>query len=69
MATREIYILVISETKLGDYLPLSKGFCTPFRLDRNKNNGGILLDIRSHKTSTRLKKICSKESKYFLWKI
>ena len=29
-------------------------FCTPFRLDQNKNCGGILLYIRSNITSTKL---------------
>ena len=49
---------MITETKLDDSFPASQffiqGFCTPFRLDRNKNGGGILLYIRSNITSTQL---------------
>ena len=58
MVTEEIDILMITETKLDDSFPASQffiqGFCTPFRLDRNKNGGGILLYIRSNITSTKL---------------
>ena len=58
MVTEEIDILMITEAKLGDSFPASQffiqGFCTPFRLDRNKNGGGILLSVRSKITSTKL---------------
>ena len=41
---------MISETKLDDTFPtwqfLIDGFKTPFRLDRNKNGGGIMLFVR-----------------------
>ena len=41
---------MVTETKLEDSFPVSKfnveGFNTPFRLDRNKNSGGIILYIR-----------------------
>ena len=60
MVTEETDILMITETKLDDSFPASQffmeGFCTPFRLDRNKNGGGILLYIRSNITSTKLNK-------------
>ena len=58
MVTEEIDILMITETKLDDSFPASQffiqSFCTPFRLDRNKNDAGILLYIRSNITSTQL---------------
>ena len=47
MLTHYIDILMITETKLDDSFSVSQfgidGFSTPFRLDRNKNGGGILL--------------------------
>ena len=42
---------MISESKLDDSFPdsqfLRQGFGKPFRLDRNRNSGGIMLFIRS----------------------
>ena len=50
--TRDMNILMTNETKLDDSFPVSQfeidGFSTPFRLDRNKDGGGILLYIRSY---------------------
>ena len=44
-------ILMISETKVDDSFPDGQffldGFGTPFRLDRNRNGGGIMLFIRN----------------------
>ena len=41
---------MISETKLDDTFPVDQfvleGFSKPFRVDRNKNGGGILLFVR-----------------------
>ena len=41
---------MISETKFDDSFPVGKflieGFCTPYRLDRNSESGGILLCVR-----------------------
>ena len=46
-----IDIFMISESKLDDSFPdsqfLIEGFGKPFRLDRNRNGGGIMLFIRS----------------------
>ena len=46
-----IDILLISESKLDDSFPdnqfLIEGFGKPFRLDQNRNSGGIMLFIRS----------------------
>ena len=43
---------MISETKVDDFFPNGQffldGFGTPFRLDRNRNGGGIMLFIRNH---------------------
>ena len=45
-----IDIFMISETKLDDSFPqgqfLIEGFHSPFRFDRNKTGGGILLYVR-----------------------
>ena len=45
-----IDILLISETKLADSFPsaqfLIKGFCAPYRFDRNSKGGGLLFYIR-----------------------
>ena len=45
-----IDILMVSETKLDDSFPkgqfLMEGFHSPFRFDRNRNGGGIMLYVR-----------------------
>ena len=50
--TEVLDILMISETKLDDSFPEARfyieGFRAPFRLDRNKHGGGILLYIRNN---------------------
>ena len=49
---------MVTETKLDDSFPVSQfnveGFSTPFRLDRNKNGGGIILYIRSYIIASKL---------------
>ena len=64
MVTKVIDILMIPETKLEGSFPVSqiliKDFCTPFRLDRNKNKDGIFPYIRNHIRSTQLKKYVEK---------
>ena len=59
MLTRDIDILMITETKLHDSFPVSQfeidGFSAPFRLDRNKNGGGILIFIGSYIVASKLK--------------
>ena len=74
MVTEDIDILMITETKLDNSFPVSQfliqGFSTPFRLDRNKNGGGILLYTRSNMTSTKLNKyIVKNEIEAFFAKI
>ena len=45
-----IDILVLTETKLDESFPTQQfkmdGYTTPFRLDRNKNGGGIFVYVR-----------------------
>ena len=52
MLTEVLDILMISETKLDDSFPEAQfhieGFRAPFRLDRNKYGGGILLYVRNN---------------------
>ena len=58
MLTRNIDILMITETKLDDSFLASQleidDFNTPFRLDRNKDGGGILLCICSYIVASKL---------------
>ena len=46
----KIDVMVIVETKLDDSYPISQfhidGYATPFRRDRNKHGGGILIYVR-----------------------
>ena len=43
-------MFMISETKLDETFPAAQfslqGFCDPYRFDRNRNGGGIMLYIR-----------------------
>ena len=52
MLTEVLDILMISETKLDDSFPEAQfyieGFRAPFRLDRNKHGGSILLYVRNN---------------------
>ena len=52
MLTEVLDILMVSETKLDDSFPEAQfyieGFRAPFRLDRNKHGGGILLYVRNN---------------------
>ena len=56
MDKKETDILMTLQTNLNPAQFLKYGFCTLFRLDRNKNGGQILLYIRSYETSTQLNK-------------
>ena len=55
-----IYILVVTETKLDETflesLFLMDGFSKPYRLDRNKNGGRIMIFIRDTISSKILEK-------------
>ena len=59
MLLHDINIFMVTETKLDDSFPVSQfnveGFIsTPFRLDRNKNSGGIILYICSYIIASKL---------------
>ena len=53
-----IDILVVTETKLDESFPTAQflidGFSEPYRMDRNRNGGGILIYIRDDIPSKRL---------------
>ena len=55
-------ILIITDTKLDDTFPLSQfhidGFSTPYRSDKNRNGGGIIIYIREDIPSKILAKHC-----------
>ena len=55
-------ILIITETKLDDTFPLSQfhidGFSTLYRLDRNRNGGGIIIYIKEDIPSKIVTKNC-----------
>ena len=44
------YILIITETKLGDTCLISQfhidGYSMLYRLDRNRNGGGVIIYVR-----------------------
>ena len=56
----KLYIVVITETKLDNSYPPSQfsidAFSKPYRLDRNKHGGGILIYIREDIPSKQLSK-------------
>ena len=55
-----IDILVLLETKLDDTFPESQfvinGFSKPYRIDRNRNGGGVMIYVRQDIPSKRLSK-------------
>ena len=48
-------ILIINETNLDASFPVNqffiKDFSTPYRLDRNRNGGAIIIYVREHVTN------------------
>ena len=52
-------VLMISETKINDSFPvgqfLIERFCTPYRVDRNSEGGGMLLFVREDIPSNLIK--------------
>ena len=64
-----IDILVVTETILDDTFPtaqfLVNGFSDPYRLDRNRNGGGVLIYIREDIP----RKLLVKHVFYMLWKV
>ena len=59
ITTGNLDILVITETKLDESFPdgqfYTEGYCIPFRLDRNKHGGGVLIYFRGDITCRELK--------------
>ena len=57
---KHVDILVITETKLDDTFPLAQlyvdGFSKPYRLDRNRNGGGVIVYVREDIPSKTLEK-------------
>jgi len=55
-----IDVLVVTETKLDDTFPIAQffidGYTAPYRLDRNKHGGGILIYVREDISSKQLTK-------------
>ena len=53
-------IFIVTETKLDDSFPLSQfkinGYSPPFRLDRNRNGGGVIIYVREDIPSKQLNK-------------
>ena len=64
--SKNLDILTVSETKVGDTFPesqfLIEGFSTSFKLDRKVKGGEFLLYIRQDLPSKYLTKITLKES-------
>ena len=61
---------MISESKLDDSFPCSQflidGFHKPFRFDRNKNGGGILLYVREDISAKNLSRDFSSAESFFI---
>ena len=60
LVLKHVDILVICETKLDETLPSSQfhvdGFSLPYRLDRNRNGGGVMIFVREDIPSKLLTK-------------
>ena len=59
MLSEVLDVLMITETKLNDSFPEQQfhieGFNIPFRLDRNRHGGGLLLYVRNNINAVFLK--------------
>ena len=73
MINGNIDIFMTSETKLDETFPAAQfslqGFCDPYRFDRNRNGGGIMLYIREDIPSRLIEKKLRNNSEYFFAKI
>ena len=73
MINGNIDIFMISETKLDVNFSTVQfhlqGFCDPYRFDRNRNDGGIMLYIREHIPSRLIEKKLRNNSEYFFVEI
>ena len=54
-------VIILAETKLDDSFPKAQfcidGFSIPYRLDRNKKGGGLMIYVRDDIPSKTLKNI------------
>ena len=59
LVVENLDILIITETKLDSTFPTSQflinGFCKPFRRDRNRDGGGVLIYVREDIPSKQVK--------------
>ena len=73
MISGNIDILMISETKFDDTFPaaqfLLQGFCMPYRFDRNRAGGGIILHIREDIHSRLIERKVRNNVEYFFVEI
>ena len=64
---------MISETRLDETFPAAQfslqGFCDPYRFDRNRNGGGIMLYIREGIPSRLLEKKLRNNREYLFVEI
>ena len=64
---------MISETKLDEIFPAAQfslqGFCDPYRFDRNRNGGRIMLYIREDILSRLIEEKLLNNSEYFFVEI
>ena len=55
LVLKHVDILVVCETKLDETFPSSQfhmdGFSLPYRLDRNRNGGGVMIFVKEDKPS------------------
>ena len=73
MINANIDIFMISETKLDETFPAAQFslqvFCNPYRFDRNRNGGGIMLYIREDMLPRLIEKKLRNNSEYFSLKL
>ena len=71
MIKDNIYVLIVSETKLDSSFPLSQfiieGNALPFRYDRNSRGGDILFFVREDIPAKKTNTMHLKVLKGFLW--
>ena len=60
----KVHILILTETKLDESFPTAQfdidGYKSPYRQDRNRNGGGVLIYVREDIPSKELKKNISR---------
>ena len=64
---------MMPETKLDETFPAAQfslqGFCDPYRFDRNRNGGGIMLYLREDIPTRLIEKKLRNNSEYFFVEI